>query len=46
MRNVVMPDKLLDNTNPPLHSVYEIFKYDYYYYNATIMITTILLFNP
>lgn len=45
MRNVVMPDKLLDNTNPPLHSVYEIFKYDYYY-NATIMITTILLFNP
>lgn len=35
MRSVVMPDKLLDNTNPPLHSVYEIFKYDY----ATIMIT-------
>ena len=33
MRSVVMPDKLLDNTNPPLHSVYEIFKYaDYYYF--------------
>lgn len=45
MRNVVMPDKLLDNTDPPLHSVYEIFKYDYYhyYYYATIMTTIILL---
>ena len=43
MRNVVMPDKLLDNTDPPLHSVYEIFKYDYYYYATIMIITAILL---
>ena len=26
MRSVVMPDKLLENTTPPLHSIYEVFK--------------------
>ena len=26
MRSAIMPDKLLDNTEPPMYSIYQVFK--------------------